>query len=276
MEKNSNLKIITGALLVLSVIFLTSSVALFFMKQAEVEKRIALEKRVEELNKEKTRLSKELDDATLVKKDLEIKLGNVEEKAKLIEGQLSDEKRAKESAFSQLETEKRESKRLLEELMKVKDEKEKISLNLANIENESNTLKTQLSSIQQAKEILERKLKELLAKNEVELEKIVVKPEVAISPNPGSSPSSETSQKTGSSDIKGEVLVVNKKFDFVVVSLGEDDGLAPGMNLGIYRDAKLLAMLQVEKIHANMAAAKIPPEWKNVDIKEGDMVAVVK
>ena len=32
-------------------------------------------------------------------------------------------------------------------------------------------------------------------------------------------------------------------------------------------------MLTVEKVHADMSAAKIPPEWKSADIKEGDSVA---
>lgn len=274
MEKN--VKFTTSVLMVACVVFLIISVALFFMRQTEIEKRVALEKNIEELNKEKSRLTNELDDVTLVKKDLEIKLNGIQEKVKLVEGQLEDEKRSKESLFAQFEAEKNESKRIVDELMKLKDEKELISVELVNIKGECSALKTQLYSVQQAKEVLESKLKDMLAKSEVELEKIVVKPEAAIDVQENAVVSNETIVSTPVVDKQGEVLVVNKKFDFVVVNLGETDGLMPGMSLGVYRNRQLLGTLKVEKVHASMSAAKIPPEWKNADIKEGDVVVVMK
>jgi hypothetical protein len=277
MEKN--LKLSIALLLMVVVILAAGAAALFFMRQSEIEKRIALEKRVEELNMETTRLSRELEDAAIVKKDLELKLENVEGRVKVIEVQLVDEKKAKESAFSQLEVEKKESRKLVDELMKIKDEKEKIAVSLTAANAQIESVRSQLNRMQEAKDVLEKKLRDYIAKSEVELEKIVVKPEEA-----APEPESETAQETPpqgqppakSMNIMGEVLVVNKKFDFVVVNLGEADGITPGMDLGVYRDQKFIAILQVEKVHANMSAAKIPAEWKSVDIKEGDKIAVVK
>ena len=74
----------------------------------------------------------------------------------------------------------------------------------------------------------------------------------------------------------GHILVVNRKFDFAVVDLGTDNGLQPGTGLGVYRGGKLVAMLEVEKVHSNMSAAKIPPEWKGSAVKEGDTVTVIE
>lgn len=297
MEKNQ--KLVMGALSVICALCLVSAVALFFMKQIEVEKRVLLEKQMDSLTKEKTRISKELDDTVILKKDLETKLADVQERVKSTEGQLAEEKRSRESLFSQLETEKRESKRIVEELARLKDEKESIAKDFENIKGETSALRTQLESVQQAKEIVESRLKEILAKSEVDLDKIVVKPEGYTNPagavpavaNPtvadqAAADSQRTEnianmplnpgQRNPASGPTGEVLVINKKFDFIVVSLGEEDGLKVGMDLGVYRDKKMIAMLQVEKVHTNMAAAKIPPEWKNADIKEGDSVVVVK
>jgi predicted nucleic acid-binding Zn-ribbon protein len=284
MEKN--FKSIFMVLLAASAIFLISAVSLYFMRQGEMEKRVAAEKKLEELKSEKVKLAKDLEEANTVKNDLEIQVGTLEEKAKLLEGQLGEEKKSRETIYSQLESEKRESKKLVEELMKVKAQSQEASLNLANVRNECETLKTQLFNIQQAKEVLENKLKDVLAKKEIELERIVVKPEAAAETpeSPASQPARETASasaptetpvETAQEQNKGEILVVNKKFDFVVISLGENAGMRPGINLEVRRDGKSLARLEVEKVHASMSAAKIPPQAKNVDIREGDEVVVV-
>lgn len=282
MEKN--FKSIFMVLLAASAIFLASAVSLYFMRQGEIEKRVAAEKKLDELTLEKVKLTKELEETNTIKNDLEVKLGTLEEKAKSLEGQLGEEKKSRETVYSQLENEKRESKKLVDELMKIKAQREEASLGLANVKSECEVLKMQLFNVQQAKEILENKLKDILAKKEVELEKIVVKPEAA-----GEAPMSaaaeperesagtpaniNTADEAGQN--KGEVLVVNKKFDFVVVSLGENAGMRPGTNLEVRRNGKFLARLEIEKVHASMSAAKIPPQAKNADIKEGDEVVVV-
>lgn len=260
------MKFILSVLVVASTLFLISSVALFFMRQDEIEKRLTLEKKLEELKEEKTKLTRDLDEAITIKNDLEVKLGGLEEKTKFLEGQLQEEKKSREMTYSQLESEKKESRRLVDELMRLKEEKEQVVLGLANAKGECEVLKVQLSNIQLAKEVLETKLKEAVLKKEVELEKIVVRPEAQQTPEVAKIESAKTQE------VKGEVLVVNKKFDFVVVSLGENAGMKPGMTLGVYRNGKFLTTLQVEKVHSNMSAAKIPPEFKNVDIREGDEV----
>jgi len=279
MEKN--VKFILSILLIACMFFLISAVALFFMRQTEMDKRMLLEDNLDEIKQEKVLLSGELDAATKIKGELETKLAEVKGKAKAIETQLNQEKKLRESLFSQLELEKKESKRLTEKLAALEGEKETILEDLESINLECDTVKTHMYNIQQAKEVLEGKLKEFLARREVKLEKIVVKPEDEISidydneedngwpynkPIPESMPAGRV----------GEVLVINKKFDFVVVSLGQDDGLKTGMDLSVYRNDRLLAMLKVEKVHTHMAAAKIPSKWRKANIKEGDTVLVVQ
>ncbi|MDD5449996.1 MAG: hypothetical protein PHO42_05300 [Candidatus Omnitrophica bacterium] len=259
MEKN--LKSFSGVLLTASTLFLITTVSLFFMRQAEIEKRVSVEKRLDDLTKEKVKLANALEETIVIKNDLEVKLGGLEERAKSLEGQLDEEKRSRETVYSQLENEKRESRRIADDLIKVQGEKDQISQTLTGIRNECESLKAQLSSVQQAKEVLESKLKDILSKKEVELEKIVVRPEAPVNQDAGA-------------PIKGEILVINKKFDFAVVSLGDDAGIRPGMNLNVYRNGRFLTALQVEKVHASMSAAKIPPEAKNIDIREGDEVVV--
>lgn len=278
-------------IILLGAIFLVVIAALFLMMQAEMEKRVALERTVTELNNERVRLSKELEDAVISKKDLEVQLTEVEEKARVVADQLDEEKRMRESLFAQVEQQKGESKRLSAELAQLKDEKTRIESSLAGMKSECDNLKTKLYGIQQAKEIVESKLKEMLAKKDVELEKIVVTPDTdadSSASQPGayelasSNESTETAALAATStpapvsDMKGEVMVVNKKFDFVIVNLGENNGLKVGTDLNLYRGSQFLAMLKVEKVHESMSAARIPSEWKNADIMEGDIVTVAK
>lgn len=272
-EAEKNLKFIVSVLLISSTLFLISAISLFFMRQSEIEKRVLLEKRLEEINKEKARLTEDLNEAILVKNDLEVKLGSLQEKARLLENQLVQEKSSRETLYYQLESEKKESKKLVDEVMRLKEEKEQVALSLVNVKGECDLLKIQLYSIQQAKEILENRLKEILVKKEVELEKIVVKPEIT---QIAQASNVETPTSNKANETKGEILIVNKRFDFAVINLGENVGIEPGMNLGVYRDGKFLAILEIEKVHANMSAAKIPPEAKNIDIREGDEVVVVQ
>lgn len=277
MEKD--VRFIITALFLASAIFLVGAVAMFFLRQVEVEKRVVLERRVDDLDRETVRLTKELDAAAALKRDLEGRLKSASEMVKQIENQMGEDRKAKDAALAQLEKEKKESQRISNEYVKMKDEKERLSVSLDNAKGECNVLKVQLSTLQQAKEILESKLKEVFEKKQVELEKIVVKPEAA--PETESVLMTEPPQQAAPARVpadtqNGEVMVVNKKFDFVVVSLGEEDGLKAGTDLCIYKNKQMIAMLKVEKVHSTMSAAKIPPEWKNADIKEGDTVVVVK
>lgn len=69
-----------------------------------------------------------------------------------------------------------------------------------------------------------------------------------------------------------QVLTVNRKFNFVVVSLGVKDGLQMGDAIEILRQGKPIANVQVEKLYENFAAATIVREPKEDPIKEGDSI----
>jgi len=274
------LKVLVSILIISCMGLLVSSVALFFMRQSELEKRMGLESKVITLNRERTKLSKELGDVVLAKKDLEVEISSLEDKAGRLEAELIDEKKERELVTAQLDQERKEAKQLIGQLMQAKTENEQVSSSLTDINNTCIMLKTQLDSIQKAKEILEAKFKDTLTRRgEVELEKIVIKPDdtgLVAETYKTVTDEEESTIETKDYGPKGEVLVVNKKFDFVVVSLGENNGIENGMDLEVYRDEQFLAALKVEKVHTNMSAAKIPPEWKKADIREGDIVVVVR
>lgn len=69
-----------------------------------------------------------------------------------------------------------------------------------------------------------------------------------------------------------QVLTVNKKFNFVVVNLGQRDGVKIGDELAIYRDENVIGRVQVEKLYDNFSAATILEEASNDEIQTSDVV----
>jgi len=73
-------------------------------------------------------------------------------------------------------------------------------------------------------------------------------------------------------DLKGKVIVVDPKWDFVVLNIGEDQGVLEDGEMLVSRDGKLVAKVIVRTVQKDRAIANIIPGWKIGDVYEGDMV----
>jgi multidrug efflux pump subunit AcrA (membrane-fusion protein) len=73
-------------------------------------------------------------------------------------------------------------------------------------------------------------------------------------------------------DLKGKVVVVDPKWDFVVLNIGEDQGVLQDGELLISRDGKLVAKVIVRTVQKDRSIANIIPGWKIGEVFEGDMV----
>jgi hypothetical protein len=73
--------------------------------------------------------------------------------------------------------------------------------------------------------------------------------------------------------LRGKVLAVDPRYDFVVLNVGEKDGAVMNGRLLVNRDGKLVAKLKItEDVQANRCIANVMPGWKLSDIMEGDEV----
>ena len=71
----------------------------------------------------------------------------------------------------------------------------------------------------------------------------------------------------------GKVLLVNSKFNFVVVNLGLKQGLKVGDVFMVNADKEKVAKVEVEKLYDDFAAAKIVEQFGNKSLlKEGNLV----
>lgn len=72
--------------------------------------------------------------------------------------------------------------------------------------------------------------------------------------------------------INGKIIVVDPKYDFVVMNIGEKQGVVPNGVFMISRDSKLVAKVRVASVSPDRAIANVIPGWKLDDILEGDLV----
>jgi hypothetical protein len=74
-------------------------------------------------------------------------------------------------------------------------------------------------------------------------------------------------------DLKGKILVVDPKWDFVVLDIGIDQGVKEDGELLVSRDGKLVAKVIVRSVEGSRSIANIVPGWKIEQVIEGDDVS---
>lgn len=239
----------------LCVIFLLVAVQQFLGGQKEKNSHTVTKKVLDETKQAKANLQKDLDDQKKLKAELELqvtdlkgKVASLQDQAEKLASQIAEERRAKEDAVAQLSEKMREVEDIKTNFESAKKEHFSLQEQYDKINRDYEILQEQLKTVRAQNDALTKQVEELEAKKEVELDKIVVKP---------------------GAEAEGKVLVVNKEFNFIVVSAGNNKGLTPGVVLSIFRDGKFVAKAQVEKVYETMSAANIIAD--GAEIREGDI-----
>ena len=72
--------------------------------------------------------------------------------------------------------------------------------------------------------------------------------------------------------LKGTVMAVDPKWDFVVLNVGEDQGVLADGEMLVSRDGKLVAKIVVRSVQKDRSIANLVPGWQLGEIIEGDEV----
>jgi predicted RNase H-like nuclease (RuvC/YqgF family) len=72
--------------------------------------------------------------------------------------------------------------------------------------------------------------------------------------------------------LKGKVMAVDPKWQFVVLDIGENQGVLKDGELLVSRDGKLVGKVVVSSVQRNRCIANLVPGWQLGDIFEGDQV----
>ena len=73
-------------------------------------------------------------------------------------------------------------------------------------------------------------------------------------------------------NLTGTVVVMDPKWNFVVVDAGEEQGVLADRELLVNRHGILVAKLRISRVEKNRCVANIVPGWSLAEIMEGDQV----
>jgi hypothetical protein len=74
-------------------------------------------------------------------------------------------------------------------------------------------------------------------------------------------------------DLHGKIVVVDPKWDFVVLNIGEDHGVVGDGELLVSREGKLIGKVIVRSVQKDRSIANLVPGWKLGELNEGDDVS---
>ena len=126
----------------------------------------------------------------------------------------------------------------------------------------------QVSSVIAAEKNL-RQANDVLEEEKRILQRVVERQKAQITKLVGDNPDAETPLPAG---LKGKVLVVDPKWDFVVLDIGQNQGVVENGVMMVSRDSKLVAKVKIMSVQQNRSIANILPKWKLGEITEGDLV----
>jgi hypothetical protein len=72
--------------------------------------------------------------------------------------------------------------------------------------------------------------------------------------------------------LKGMVMAVDPKYDFVVLNIGDDQGAKERGEMMIDRKGRLIGKVRITSVQKDQCVATILTEWKRGEVREGDRV----
>jgi uncharacterized coiled-coil DUF342 family protein len=74
-------------------------------------------------------------------------------------------------------------------------------------------------------------------------------------------------------DLSGKIIVVDPKWDFVVLNVGEDQGVLNNGELLVSRNGRLVGKVIVRSVQKDRSIANLLPGWKLGELVEGDDIS---
>ena len=74
-------------------------------------------------------------------------------------------------------------------------------------------------------------------------------------------------------DLKGKIIVVDPKWDFVILNIGDEQGAIEDGEMLVSREGKLVAKVIISRVEKDRCIANVVPGWKLGEMIEGDDVS---
>lgn len=260
---------------VFSALAVVVAVIAIVLHAKEQDRRIAVERALEQARGENLDLQAKLHDTQQAKVRVEGELAQTRKELDGAKEQLAKAVEAQTTLSRSLTEREEELGRLTKELTQTKDAAQHAAVQLAQLQDERDTIRQRLDEATQAKGAAESRVAEL-AQPTVQLENVVVTNDQA---QPAKADAAHAAAPDQGAPIaaaqglmSGQVVVVNREYDFIVMNLGKHHGLLVGQEFQVVRDNQVLGKVKVEKVYDELSAATILPESQKNNIREGDLV----
>jgi len=270
---NKQGKTLTIFVILVTILLISSTAIGFFMYQKESQIRKGVEGQLQDSLSQQKKLTDDLKEAknqlTLLEdkyKDADKKINNLLDEIELNKGLHAALKKENVSLKDSLELVKKDkeslraefdaaAKKLSENQEMLKAEQKKTQELLAQVKNfEEAKAQQEAVAIPETvnSESIEREVN-LPSKNKMELGKIIVSDE---------------------SDSRARILSVDKDSEFIICSLGANQGIKSGDVLSVYRGDRYLGDVRVSRAQDQMSAADFVPPLSSRKVRKGDIVVI--
>ena len=172
---------------------------------------------------------------------------------------------AKEKAEADVASLTKRADKLTEDLNKTRQEREDAQQQLAAFKALGLT-PLQIAGMDKAYKALQDNLTVAETENKVLLQKVrKVETELAVYRDP-------TFFVPLPAGLKGKVLTSDPKWNFVVLNVGEDQGVLERGELLVNRNGRLVAKVMVSTVQKDRCIANVLPGWELGEVMEGDLV----
>ena len=262
-------KLLVPLLGVLTVLAMGVAAAAVYLQLQEREKRQTKEKELRLALAKNDDLKSRIDEVQQQKTRVEGELTNVRTELTQLQTDLAKAVKAQETLTQSIDDREKEIARLTKDLESARGDAKQVTEKLTELKTRHDEDQRQLSDLGRAKSELESKVLELSAQPTVELDKVMVGNSV---PTPTSGTVMPVSVSAADASTNGQVVVINRDYDFIVMNLGKNHGLSIGQEFQVVRGTEILGKVKVEKVYDELSAATILPESKKDTIREGDTV----
>jgi len=193
-------------------------------------------------------------------------LSNTKKELETTKTDLASAQQEREKAVAEADKQVKRATQLNDELNKAKKDREDTQAELAawkalgipvNQVRDVIALAKQLQIEQEEAQLVIKKLGQDKARLTNEIARLVGQGEMKV-PLPAS--------------LRGTVVIVDPKHDFVVLNVGEDQGVLEYGELLVHRKGELVAKVIVRTVEKGRSIANLMPRWKRGDVLEGDQV----
>ncbi|RKY37335.1 MAG: hypothetical protein DRP78_01400 [Candidatus Omnitrophota bacterium] len=278
-KKTSSRGLIVFLSLVLVCTF-SAGIALYVARETEINKRLKIEADLQVVSSSKREVETKLENIQVLKRQLELDLGQQKQNYKILLTQFNEEEQTNKNLTNDVAKKNKQMAILNGKLERLAKKNKKITFRLEKADKDYQKIKSQLTQVRTAKDALESKIIRLSKVKNTEgvaLGKIVVDNSAKVKSLVSSLKGENVNYVTipAAKELQGQVLVVNKEFEFVVINLGKKDGMKVSDTLDVYRGRTRIGKVRIERIYDTMSSAVILSKFTNSSIRDGDVVKLI-